>query len=171
MRLRLCAQAWEGRLVLSVNGGTTSWSTSWGSTTGWSITATAAATSSTVTAARRTLATATTTTATITTSSATSTTVATGLWGLNEALVNIKNLLLLALALTLGLASRGGDKVLLLLLRDLLGVGPLLVLLAALVGLTKLESALVESGLLLSLLDEVIGVGNAVVLRLGISSL
>lgn len=168
---RLCAQAWERRLVLGVDGGAASWGTSWSSSTGWSITATTAATSSTVTPAEWTLATATTSTATVTTSSATSSAVAAGLWGLDEALVDLKDLLLLALTLTLGLAGRGGNKVLLLLLLDLLGVGPLLVLLAALVGLAKLESAVVKSGLLLSLLNKVIGVRDAVVLGLRISGL
>jgi len=106
-----------------------------------------------------------TTTATVTTTlSATTTTAATatagttsattGALGLDESRVEVNGLLDLALTLSLGLASSGGEVLLLLVLEGL-GVGPLLVELAALVGLTDLETRL-ESGLLLSLLGEVI---------------
>ena len=106
--------------------------------------------------------TAVTTTATVTTAlSATTTTAATasastttGTLGLDEAGVEVDGLLDLALSLALGLAS-GGSKVLLLLVLEGLGVGPLLVELAAFVGLTDLGARL-KSGLLLSLLGEVV---------------
>jgi hypothetical protein len=110
--------------------------------------------------------TAVTTTATVTTAlSATTTTAATasastttGALGLDEAGVEVDGLLDLALSLALGLAS-GGGKVLLLLVLEGLGVGPLLVELAALVGLTDLGAGL-KSGLLLGLLGEVVFVGD-----------
>jgi hypothetical protein len=107
-----------------------------------------------------------TSTATVTTTlSASATTAATasasttsGALGLDETGVEVNGLLDLALSLALGLAS-GGGKVLLLLVLEGLGVGPLLVELAALVGLTDLEARL-KSGLLLSLLGEVFFVGD-----------
>ncbi|KAI6772621.1 hypothetical protein HG530_003579 [Fusarium avenaceum] len=106
-----------------------------------------------------------TTTATVTTTlSATTTTAATatagttsattGALGLDESRVEVNGLLDLALTLSLGLASSGGEVLLLLVLEGL-GVGPLLVELAALVGLADLKTRL-ESGLLLSLLGEVV---------------
>jgi hypothetical protein len=107
-----------------------------------------------------------TSTATVTTTlSASATTAATasasttsGALGLDETGVEVNSLLDLALSLALGLAS-GGGKVLLLLVLEGLGVGPLLVELATLVGLTDLEARL-ESGLLLSLLGEIFFVGD-----------
>lgn len=110
--------------------------------------------------------TAVTTTATVTTAlSATTTTAATasastttGALGLDEAGVEVDGLLDLALSLALSLAS-GSGEVLLLLVLEGLGVGPLLVELAALVGLTDLGARL-KSGLLLGLLGEVVFVGD-----------
>jgi hypothetical protein len=73
-------------------------------------------------------------------------------------LVDLKELLLLTLALTLGLSTRSSNEVFFLLLGDWLGVGPLLVLLAALVWLAGLRDTTAKSELLLSLLSEVIGI-------------
>lgn len=117
------------------------------STTTASLAATAAITAS---------ATALTTTAT--------TSAASGALRLDEAGVKVDGLLGLALTLALGLAVGTGDEVLLLLLEGL-GTGPLLVELAALVGLSD-ANASVESTLALGLLNEVLGVGDALVLGL-----
>jgi hypothetical protein len=68
---------------------------------------------------------------------------------LDEALVNVKNLLLLALTLALSLTTRSSNKVLFLFLGNSLGVGPLLVLLAAFVGLAGFWDSGTKSGLLL----------------------
>jgi hypothetical protein len=92
------------------------------------------------------------------------------LGGLDEALVDLKDLLLLALALTLGLPTGSGDKILLVILVDRLGVRPLLILLAALVGLASLGDAGTKLELLLRELGKVISVGNAVVLGFRFSS-
>jgi hypothetical protein len=81
-------------------------------------------------------------------------------------LINFKKLLLLALALTLGLASRTSNEVFLFFLRDGFGVSPLLVLLATLIGLTSLRNTSTKGKLLLSKLSEVVRVRDAVVLRL-----
>jgi hypothetical protein len=78
-------------------------------------------------------------------------------------------LLLLAFALALGLSTRTSDKVFLIFLRNRLGIGPFLILLAALVGLAGLGNARTKCKLLLSELSEIIGVGDAVVLWLGLS--
>jgi hypothetical protein len=96
---------------------------------------------------------------------------ATRLGGLDEALVDVDDLLLLALTLTLGLATGAGNEVLFFILGDCLGVGPLLVLLAALVGLAGLGDTGAELELLLGLLGKVVGVGDAVVLRLSLGLL
>lgn len=95
-----------------------------------------------------------TTTATAATATAGTTSATTSALGLDESRVEVNGLLDLALTLSLGLASSGGEVLLLLVLEGL-GVGPLLVELAALVGLADLETRL-ESGLLLSLLGEVV---------------
>jgi hypothetical protein len=84
-------------------------------------------------------------------------------------LINFKKLLLLALALTLGLASRTSNEVFLFFLRDGFGVSPLLVLLATLIGLTSLRNTSTKGKLLLSKLSEVVRVRDAVVLRLELS--
>lgn len=90
------------------------------------------------------------------------------LGSLDEALVDVEDLLLLALTLALGLAAGASNEVLLFFLGDRLSVGPLLVLLAALVGLAGLRDPGTELELLLGQLGEVIGVGDAVVLGLSL---
>lgn len=85
--------------------------------------------------------------------------------GLDVALVDVEDLLFLALTLTLGLGGGGGDEVGLL-LDESLGAGPLLVSLAALVGLADVGTT-AESQLLLGQLGEVLGVRDALVLLLG----
>jgi hypothetical protein len=85
-------------------------------------------------------------------------------------MIDLDDLLLLALALTLGLAARSSDKVFLFLLGDSLGICPFLVLLAALVWLAGLRDTSAKSELLLSLLSEVISVGDAVVFGLGLGN-
>lgn len=85
---------------------------------------------------------------------------------LNKSRVEVDGVLDLALTLTLLLAVASGDEVLVLSLLESLGVGPLLVELAALVGPTELEVAL-EGELLLGLLGEVVSVRKALVLGLG----
>jgi hypothetical protein len=87
---------------------------------------------------------------------------------LDESLVNLNDLLLLALTLALGLGTSALDEGLLSALLDGLGVGPLLVVLAAFVGLAGLGDTGGKGGLLLGLLDEVVSVGDAVVLGLGL---
>lgn len=96
--------------------------------------------------------------ASATTAATASASTTTGALGLDETGVEVNGLLDLALSLALGLAS-GGGEVLLLLVLEGLGVGPLLVELATLVGLTDLEARL-KSGLLLSLLGEIFFVGD-----------
>jgi hypothetical protein len=85
---------------------------------------------------------------------------------LDEALVNVKNLLLLALTLALGLATRSSNEVLFLFLGNSLGVGPLLVLLAAFVGLAGFWDTGTKSGLLLLKLLQIFSIRLAVVLWL-----
>jgi hypothetical protein len=82
-------------------------------------------------------------------------------------LVDLKELLLLTLALTLGLSTGSSDEVFFFLLGDWLGVGPLLV---NLVWLTGFRDTGTKSELLLSLLSEVIGVRDAVIFGLGLGS-
>jgi hypothetical protein len=88
---------------------------------------------------------------------------------LDEALIDVKNLLLLALTLALGLAARSSDEVLFLFLGNCLGVGPLLVLLAAFVGLAGFWDTRAKSGLLLLKLLQIFSVRLAVVLWLSFS--
>lgn len=161
----LCAEAWESVGVVDGDwGGSGAWSTTTGSTSSWATswsTASAAGTITTWGTTEGTALTALTTAAwSITASTSTASGVTLG-WGLNEALVNVDDLLLLALTGTLGLSGRGSDEVLLLLLLELLSLGPGLVLLGTLVGLAGGGS--LESVLLLSLLDEVVGVRDVVV--------
>jgi len=99
-----------------------------------------------------------------TTTSAASTATSRAL-GLDKARVEVNSLLDLALTLALGLAAAGGKVVLLLLLEGD-GVGPLLVELAALVGLTDVEGV-GGVGLLLGLLGDVVRVGDVLLLGLG----
>jgi hypothetical protein len=80
--------------------------------------------------------------------------------------VDVNDSLLLTLTLTLDLAAGASNEVLVVILDKLLGVGPLLVSLAALVGLADLE-VVTQGKLLLSLLGKVVGVGDVLVLRLG----
>lgn len=163
-RTYLCAQAWESVGVVDGDwGGGGAWSTTAGSTSSWSATATG----STVTAwatgstALATESTALTTTAwSITTATATASGIAL-LWGLDEALVDLNDLLLLALTGALGLATGTGNKLLLLLLLKSLSSSPLLVLLGTLVGLAGGGSLELQLGL--SLLDKVVSVRDVVV--------
>jgi hypothetical protein len=78
-------------------------------------------------------------------------------------------LLLFALALTLGLSTSPGDKFFFLILVDRLCIGPLLVILGAFVGLAGFWDACTKSKLLLSLLSEVFGIRDAVILGLRFS--
>jgi hypothetical protein len=118
--------------------------------------------------ARSTVTTVTTTSGTVTTGSAvttTATTAATGTGGsraglLDEAHVDVKEVLLLALLLTLGLLGGTLDVGLGLLVLQLLGGSPLLVLLGALVGGTH---GLGSEAVLSSLLSQVVGVGLGLV--------
>jgi hypothetical protein len=157
------AEAGEGRLVVGVDGSSAAVTTTAGSTTtGSTATGTAPSTGLTTATAGR-LATA-TTTATATAATAT----ATLLGSLDEAVLELDNLLLLALTLALGLAARAGE-VILGLLDELLGLVPLLVESRALVGLADLQGIGSKSGLLLSLLDKVVGIRDGLVLLLGLS--
>ena len=140
------AEAWEGRLILSVDG------------SGSSVLATASAAAEVATTSTPALTTATAT-------AASSTTAATGALRLDEAVVEVDGLLDLALPLALLLAA-AADEVVLLLVLEGLGALPLLVELAALVGAADAQAAL-EGELLLGLLGEVVGVGDALVLGLG----
>lgn len=106
------------------------------------------------------------TTASATASESTTSTALRALGGLDEALVDLDNGLLLALTLALGLSSGSADKVLLVLLGESFGVGPLLVDLGSLVGLAGLGNGAEQSSAGLLLLLEVVGVGLAVVLGL-----
>jgi hypothetical protein len=145
---RLSAEAGESVLIAGVDSrGVTA------ATTGGTATATALTASTTLTTAA-------------TGAAASTTGTATGTVLLNEGVVDVDDSLLLALTLALGLAGAGSDEVLSLVLDELLGSGPLLVGLGALVGLADVESA-AKSSLLLSLLGEVVLVGDILVLRLG----
>ncbi len=172
-RTNLGAQAWESVGVVDGDwGGSSAWSTTACSTSSWSATATGStvtawATSSTVTAwaagstALATESTALTTTAwSITTATATASGIAL-LWGLDKALVDLNDLLLLALTGALGLATGTGNELLLLLLLKSLSGSPLLVLLGTLVGLAGGGSLELQLGL--SLLDKVVSVRDVVV--------
>jgi hypothetical protein len=86
-----------------------------------------------------------------------------------EALVNVKDLLLLELTLALGLASRSSNEVFFLFLGDCLGIGPFLVLFAAFVGLAGFWDPGTKSGLLLLKLVLIFSIGLAVVLWLSFS--
>jgi len=156
----LASEAGERALVGRVEVGAGSRSSLAAATTG---TTELAAGSTTATAA----ATGTITTGTTAGATTAATGTTSGVGGLDKALVDLDDLLDLALTLALGLATGGGEVVLTILLGEGLGVGPLLVLLNALVGLAESESSLgLESRLLLGLLDEVIGVGDVLVLLL-----
>lgn len=151
---RLCAQARERRLVAGVEAGVGVAATGRAGT----IATATASTSAIATAA-----------GTVTTAAATGATTAaagttTNLAGLDVALVDIDDLLLLALTLALGLASTAGNEIILI-LDESLGTGPLLVDLAALVGLADLQVT-AKSQLLLGQLSEVLGVRDALVLSL-----
>lgn len=76
---------------------------------------------------------------------------------------------MLTLALTLSLPTGSCNEVLFFLFGNRLGIGPLLILLAF-VWLTGLRDTGTKSELLLGLLGEVVSVGDAVVLGLGLSS-
>lgn len=149
----LVAEAGEGRLIVGVDGSSLvlgAGGTATGSTTG------STAGSATATAG---IATGTTTAAASTTTS--------GTLGLDETLVDLEDLLDLALTLALLLAGGASNELLGLILLEGLGVGPLLVLNDTLVGLADLEGGLgLESGLLLSELGEVLRVGDVLLLLL-----
>jgi hypothetical protein len=136
----VAAEAGESRLVTGVDS---------------SVALSSSLRSAAATAAVTSTATVTTTLSASATSAATASASTTaGALGLDETGVEVNGLLDLALSLALGLASGGGEVFLLLVLEGL-GVGPLLVELAALVGLTDLEARL-KSGLLLGLLGEIV---------------
>ncbi len=164
---RLFAEAGEGRLVLGVDvSSRASRATATGTTTGTTLAAATTATTAVTTVATiATVAAVTTTVTTVTTTATAGTTAgaATGTVRLDEARVKVNSLLDLALTLTLLLAAATGD-VLLLLVLESLGASPLLVELAALVGLTDLVTA--KSELLLGLLGEVVAVRDTLVLGL-----
>lgn len=167
---RLFAEAGEGRLVLGVDV-SSSRATATGTTTGTTLAAatTAVTTASTTTAAAAATVTTVTTVTTVaavatvaTVATVTTTVTAAGALSLDEARVKVDSLLDLALTLAELLASRGGDVLLLVVLEGG-GASPLLVELAALVGLTDLVAT--KSELLLGLLGEVVGVRDGLVLR------
>lgn len=141
------AEGGEGRLVAGVDGGSILTAATSTAEVGSLSTTLAAA----VTAA----------TAAATTGTAASTA---GALGLDEAGVKVNGLLDLLLTLTLLLATGGREVVDLLLLEGLGGL-PLLVELATLVGRAELNAVL-KGKLLLGLLDEVVGVRDALVLGL-----
>lgn len=151
----LSTKAGEGALVAGVQGGVLA-----GAATTLSTTTSAALTAS----ATLTTASARATTATTATVTSVASVTTTGTVLLLEAVVDVDNGLLLALTLALGLATATGEEILSILLEEWLGGGPLLVGLAALVGLADLKLA--KSKLLLSLLGEVVLVGDVLVLRL-----
>lgn len=158
------AKAGEGRLVVGVDRSSAAVTTTAGGTTTGSTTAGTAPSTGLTTAATGRLATASATT-TATTTAAT----ATLLGSLNEAVLKLDDLLLLALTLALGLAT-GAGEVILGLLDEFLGLVPLLVESRALVGLADLQGIGSKSGLLLGLLDKVVGVRDGLILLLGLSS-
>lgn len=172
------SEAGESGLVVGVDGSSAAAGSA--ATTATAEVATEVATgtatgTTTATALTTTLATATTTLATATagelatgTTTAATTLATVGALGrLDEAVLELDDLLRLALALALGLATGTGEEDLLLVLDEFLGAGPLLVGLGALVGLADLQGVLVlESELLLDLLGEVVGVGDGLVLLL-----
>lgn len=145
--LLVATKAGEGELVLGVDGSGT--------------VATSAAGVASIAAVAATLTTASTTSASATAAATTG-----GAVALNVARVEFEGLLDLALTLTLFLAVVASDEFFVIILLESLGVGPLLVELATLVGLADLEFSF-ESGLLLGLLSEVVGKGDALVLGFG----
>jgi hypothetical protein len=86
----------------------------------------------------------------------------------DEALVNLEELLLLALALALGLSAWSSNEIFFVILGNGFGVCPFLVLLT-LIWLAGLGDTGAECKLLLSLLSEVVSVGDIVVFWLGLS--
>lgn len=163
----LASQAGESRLVVGVDGSRAATGTATAATEVTTSTATGGTASTTLTTATATLATATARElATATTAAAAAVTTLAG--GLDEAVLQLNELLLLTLALALSLAGGAGEENLVLLgLDQFLGVGPLLVLLGSLVGLTDLEGVLLlESELLLGLLGEVVGIRDGLLLLL-----
>jgi hypothetical protein len=164
----VASQARESRLVVGVDGSSaagtgtataTTEVTTGGATGGTATTTLTTATATLATTTARELATGTT---------ASTAALATLAGRLDEAVLELDELLLLALTLALSLAAGTGEEDLVLLaLDELLGVGPLLVLLGALVGLADLQGVfLLESELLLGQLGEVVGVRDGLVLLL-----
>lgn len=147
--LLVTTEAGEGRGILGVDG----------------LDVLASTTSTAEVTTRTTLATALAAAAATATTTA-ATTSATGALRLDEARVEVNGLLGLLLTLAPVLARAGGEVVRLLLLEGL-GLSPLLVGLGALVGSTGLEAG-VKLKLLLGLLNEVVGVGDGLVLGLGV---
>jgi len=157
----LFAERGEGLLVVGIDGDVLT-------ATATAVLSTRAITTSTSTTSGATAGSA---TGSATTGTATSTTSTASSLRLDVALVNLDNLLDLSLTLTLGLAGAGGgDEVVILVLDEGLGVGPLLIKLATLVGLSDLGGTL-ESQLLLGELGEVLLVRDVLVLRLGLDGL
>lgn len=168
-RIALRTKAGESRLVVGVEAGVVTATA--GTTATGEVTATVATTATTLTTATATATTGTVATATgaVATSTAAATAGSTGgrrALRLNPGLVDIQDVLSLALTLTLGLAAGSSNEVLAVDLVESLGVGPLLVGLAALVGLADLE-ALTKTELLLGLLGKVLVVRDALGLGLG----
>lgn len=172
MVLYLSAEAREGRLVTSVERGRGTLTALAALTTSTTTAEIATATATTLTTSTSTTSLATTLATTFTTGTATGTTTATSTTGtirLDIALVNVDELLGLALTFALSLATRARNELIVLLLSELFGAGPLLVGLGALVRLANVEGS-VKGKLLLGQLSKVFGVGNALVLRLELSS-
>lgn len=159
-RLLFAAEAGESTLILGVDGGD-------GATSGVALASAATGSATTAATTITTTITTTTTTATITTATATSlrarSVPGAPRGGFQDTGVESSELvvgLLSTLALLLGNAGR--EVVLLLVLGD--GLAPVLIRLGALVSLANVE--LTKRELLLGLLGEVVGVGDAVVLGL-----
>lgn len=154
----LAAQAGESTGVVGVDGGRAATSTT-GAATGEAVTtARGTSTGSTAGSTTATVATLSSTTTVTTTASAAATATLTGAVGrrLLPLVVSDEDVLLLALALALLLASRTGDEVLIVVLDEGLGASPLLLLLGVdtLVGLAG-RCAGVQGSPLLGLLGEV----------------
>lgn len=161
---RLFAQAGEGGLVLGVDGGSVL--TARRLRVGVAATVAAAEVASSA-ALTTTLAAITAAPTTRTTTAAAAAATSSGALRLNESRVKVNGLLDLALALALLLADRRGKVDLVLLgLIEGLSVGPFLVELAALIGLTDLEAG-VKGCLLLGLLSQVVLVRDALIFRFG----
>ncbi len=98
---------------------------------------------------------------------ATAATSSSGPLRLNVSIVDLEQLLSLALTLPLSFARCAGDELIIILLDKRLGRSPLLVGLGALIGLAHLQRVVgFESQLLLGQLGQVVGIRDTLVLRL-----